>query len=296
MAPDTRLDCHRLTRKARSSFYYPLLLLPGRKREALMAVYAFCRRADDLVDDPASAGDEGIESWREELDRCYEGRPGHPITRSLCRIIQRYPIPKEHFEELLRGVEMDTVRNRYDTFEDLYPYCYRVASTVGLISIEIFGYRDPATRQYAVDLGVALQLTNILRDIPTDAGRNRIYLPGEDLDRFGCTEKTILHGMRTEAFRALMHFQCDRARTYYRKAWESFPARDRGALVAAEAMGRIYYSLLRGIERREYDVYSEKVTVPRLHKVGAALDVWGRQALGLPRRWPPGLRRDGAIR
>jgi phytoene synthase len=295
MSPDTRTACHRLTRRSRSSFYYPLLLLPGRKREALMAVYAFCRRADDLVDDPEEAGADGVQAWREELDLCYEGRPGHPVTRALCRVIQRYPIPKEHFEELLRGVEMDTVKNRYATFEDLYLYCYRVASTVGLISIEVFGYRAPGTRQYAVDLGVALQLTNILRDIPTDAGRDRIYLPGEDLERFGCDEATILEGRRTEAFRALMRFQCDRARDFYRRAWEGLPSRDRAALVAAEAMGRIYYSLLQGIERRGYDVYSEKVAVPRLRKVGTALDVWGRQALGLPRRWPPGLRKDGDV-
>ena len=183
-------------------------------------------------------------------------------------------------------------------------YCYYVAGTVGIMLTRLFAehsrHIDPGSRKRLTALGTSfgrgLQLTNILRDIPTDAGRDRIYLPGEDLDRFGCTEKTILEGRRTEVLRALIQFQCDRARRYYQKAWESFPARDRGSLVAAEAMGRIYYDLLRGIERREYDVYSEKVTVPPLRKVGAALDVWSRQALGLPRRWPPGLRRGGDIR
>ena len=294
---DASRTCRRLARRSRSSFYYSFLLLPARKREALCAVYAFCRRTDDLTDaaDGTEPMEAGIRAWREELGRVYEGRPTEPITRTLGSVVRRFRIPKRYFDELIAGVEMDTVRNRYPTFESLYPYCFRVASTVGLICIEIFGYRDPLTRRYAEELGVALQLTNILRDLRSDAARGRIYLPQEDLERFGCPEDDILAGRKTPAFRALMRFECERARSYFRKAWGSLPAVDRGSLVAAEAMGRTYYEVLLEIERRGYDVYASRVTLLTLRKVGIAADVWVREGLGLPRRWPRGLRiRDGA--
>jgi phytoene synthase len=283
--------CDRVTRGSRTNFYYSFLLLPARKREALIAVYAFCRRTDDLTDAPGASGsaEARIEGWREELDRCYAGRPTSPITRGLRSAIVRYRIPKSYFEDLIRGVEMDITRNRYPTFESLYPYCFRVASTVGLICIEIFGYRDPSTRRYAEDLGVALQLTNILRDVRTDAARGRIYIPQEDLDRFGCTEEEILAGRKTRAFEALMRFECHRARSYFRRAWGSLPPVDRGSLLAAEAMGRIYYEILTEIERRGYDVHADRVTLPTLRKMRIALEVWLRKALGLPRGWPAGL-------
>lgn len=287
--------CSRLTRGSRTSFYFPLLLLPGRKREALITVYAFCRITDDIADDAnGSVGPAAdLRAWREELDRTYAGRPTHPITRTLRSVVRRYHIPKAYFDDLIRGVEMDTELLRYPTFEALYPYCFRVASTVGLICIEIFGYRDLAARRYAEELGVALQLTNILRDIRTDAARGRIYLPQEDLERFGCSEADIVAGRRTPAFEALMEFQCQRARGYYRKAWRSHPGADRGTLLAAEAMGRIYYEILREVERRRYDVFAGRVRLPGVRKLGIAADVWVRKALGVPRCWPAGLS-DGA--
>ena len=285
--------CRRVARRSETNFYYSFLLLPARKREALFAVYAYCRHTDDIADaeDGASRRSEAIRQWRAELKATYAGRPTHPITRALQPAIDRYSIPKSYFEDLIRGVEMDTVRNRYPTFEALYPYCFRVASTVGLICIEVFGCRDPASRRYAELLGVALQLTNILRDLRTDAARGRIYIPQEDLRRFGCGEEEILDGRRTAAFDALMRFECERARAYFRQAWGSFPPKDRAALVAAEAMGRIYYEVLREIERRQYDVFRGRVTLSRIRKIGIAADVWIRNALGLPRRWPSGLHR-----
>ena len=286
------LTCNRIARMSRTNFYYSFLLLPARKREALMAVYAFCRITDDIADDedPFQSRLSRIKAWREELDRTYQGRPTQPITELLGSVIRRYHIPKSYFENLIAGVEMDMVQSRYPTFESLYPYCFRVASTVGLICIEIFGYRSLETRRYAEELGVALQLTNILRDLRSDAERDRIYLPREDLDRFGCTEDDILTGKRTAAFGSLMEFQCERARSYFRKAWRSLPPSDRRSMVAAEAMGRIYYEILREIERRDYDVYARPVSIPRARKLGLALDVWVRKVLGLPRSWPAGLR------
>ena len=160
---------------------------------------------------------------------------------------------------------------------------------MGLICIEIFGYRDLGARRYAEDLGVALQLTNILRDVRADAARDRIYLPLEDLERFGCTEEEILSGSTSSSFEALMRFECDRARSYYRKAWRSLPRVDRSSLLAAEAMGRIYYEILRSIERRGYDVYSDRVRIPAVRKARIAAEVWLRRLLGLSRGWPPGL-------
>ncbi|MCZ6691587.1 MAG: presqualene diphosphate synthase HpnD [Planctomycetota bacterium] len=284
-------SCQRLTRASRTNFYYPFLLLPARRREALISVYAFCRATDDLADEPDGTGSraERIAAWRQELARTYEGRPGQSITRSLRSAILRFHLPKAHFDDLINGVEMDTIQNRYPTFQGLYTYCYRVASAVGLICIEIFGYRDLGARRYAEDLGVALQLTNILRDVSADAARDRIYLPLEDLEKFGCTEEEILAGSTSSSFEALMQFECDRARSYYRKAWRSLPRVDRSSLLAAEAMGRIYYEILRSIERRGYDVYSDRVRIPAVRKAGIAAEVWLRKLLGLSRGWPPGL-------
>src|SRR3989304_6285497 len=179
-----------LVRKSRSSFYYSFLFPPRPKRDAIYAVYALCRAVDDVADD---AGDmeakaERLKGWREELDRCYAGRPTHPITRALRDCLSRYPIPKGYFEELIAGVEMDLTVTRYRPFADLTRYCYRVASVVGLICIEIFGYRREATKEYAINLGLALQLTNILRDLKTDGRRGRIYLPPEDRKNMAAAE------------------------------------------------------------------------------------------------------------
>jgi len=200
-----------LVRKSRSSFYYSFLFLPRPKRDAIYAVYALCRAVDDVADD---AGDmeakaQRLKGWREELDRCYAGRPTHPITRALRDCLSRYPIPKGYFEELIAGVEMDLTLTRYRTFADLTRYCYRVASVVGLICIEIFGYRREATKEYAINLGLALQLTNILRDLKTDGRRGRIYLPQEDLERFGYREDDLLHCRYTPGFFPLMRFEAD---------------------------------------------------------------------------------------
>lgn len=267
-----------LVRKSRSSFYYSFLFLPRAKRDAIYAVYALCRAVDDIADDPGDveAKAERLKGWREELDRCYAGRPTHPITRALRDCLNRYPIPKGYFDELIAGVEMDLTVTRYPTIADLARYCYRVASVVGLICIEIFGYRREATKEYAINLGLALQLTNILRDLKTDGRRGRIYLPQEDLERFRYSEDDLLHCRYTPGFLPLMRFEADRARDYFRRAAESLPSEDRKNMAAAEIMGRIYRETLETIARKEFRVFEDRIALSRARKICLALTTWAR--------------------
>jgi phytoene synthase len=275
--------CHNLTRRARTNFYYAFVFLPAPRREAIFSAYAFSRHTDDLVDARAE-GDpsESLARWRAELDACYEGRPAHPITRRLAEILPRFPIPKQYFHDLIDGVEMDLTARRYETFEALYEYCYRVAAVIGLICIEIFGYTNPRTRDYAVSLGIALQLTNILRDLRADAEQGRVYLPQEDLRRFGYREEDLLLGLYNDAFRNLMAFECSRAREYYARAAALLPEEDRASLFSAEIMGRIYYRLLEKIERRRYDVFTRRIALSAPRKFGIALGLWTRSKWNKP--------------
>jgi phytoene synthase len=272
--------CARLTRKSRSNFYYSFLFLSRDKREAMYAVYAFCRSVDDVADGsaPLSEKQAALESWRHELDQCYQGIPTHPITTKLAHSLQRFPIPKEYFDELIAGVEMDLTRNRYPTFHELYAYCYRVAGVVGLMCIEIFGYRNAKARDYAVNLGVALQLTNIMRDLKVDAERGRIYLPRDELARFGYGEDELMQGIYTPAFFDLMHFTAGRTRQYFQNASQLLAAEDRRSLFAAEIMGAIYYRLLETIETSNYHVFDRTITLPTSQKLWIALSIWLRSA------------------
>jgi 15-cis-phytoene synthase len=273
--------CQDITRRASSNFYYAFRLLPPERREALFALYAFCRFVDDIADDddgrkhPA----ELLGRWREELERVYAGASTHRIGAALADVVARFPLQKKHFLDLIEGVEMDLTHHRYQGFDDLYGYCYRVASTVGLLCIEIFGYQNPSARDYAVDLGIAFQLTNILRDVLEDGQRGRIYLPLEDLRRFDCGEEDVLSGHYSGRVGALMAFECGRARAYYLRASAALGAEDRASLAAAEAMRLIYMRLLNRIEARHFDVFGAKVTVPRYEKVTLALAAWGRSQL-----------------
>ena len=223
--------CRTVTKASRSSFTYAFMVLPKPQREALYAIYAFCRISDDLVDQPAFpdvAGSgspaatvpaERLGAWRAELDACFRGAPTHPVTRRLAEVLRTIPIPRVYFESLLSGMEMDLVKTRYASFAELEQYCYRVAGVVGLMCIEIFGYTRPETRIYAERLGTAFQLTNILRDLGQDGEAGRIYLPQEDLARFGCTEADILGHRLTPAFRELMNFEVGRARAFTPRPW-----------------------------------------------------------------------------
>lgn len=259
-----------------TSFYFSFLALPADKRNAIVAVWDFCRAVDDAVDEPD--GDDpaaALARWRSELARLYEGHePQTPQGKRLAPFITAFALPRSGFEDLIDGVAMDLRCDRYETFEELRQYCLRVASAVGLICVEIFGYRDLQTRDYAIDLGIALQLTNIIRDVAPDLARDRLYIPVEDLQRFGCTEADLRAGLVTENVQQLLAFQAERARRFYRKADTALPRRDERRLVAARIMGAIYFELLRSIERLGYDVFRHRVRVGRPRQAFIAAFTW----------------------
>jgi 15-cis-phytoene synthase len=269
-----------------TSFYYAFLVLPPRKRTAMVAVWDFCRAVDDAVDETDSldkAADE-LGSWRAELDATFgASTPRTWQGRALQPFVREFNLPRKPFDELIDGVEMDLAHARYATFDALAEYCRRVASSVGLICVEIFGYSDPRTRSYAVHLGMALQLTNIVRDIAADLRRGRIYLPAEDLARFGVSEDDLRAGQVTSAVQALLKFECTRAREYYLRAAADLPPPDAHSLLAAEIMGAIYYEILQRIERAGYDVFGRRIRVPRPYRAVIALRIWLRTMLGIPR-------------
>jgi 15-cis-phytoene synthase len=272
-----------------TNFYYSFLVLPAAKRGAIVAVWDFCRAVDDAVDEAgnADAARTEVARWRAELRAIFGGgTPATPEGRALVPLVPRFNLPRSAFEALVEGVEMDIGSRRYETFADLYEYCIRVASAVGLICLEIFGYDDPRSRQYATDLGVALQLTNILRDVPEDLARGRVYIPQADLRRHGCSEEDLAresveagHGVRSAKVRALLRQQAERAREYYKKAADGLPRADARHLVAAEIMGAIYRGILSRIEQANYDVFSRVVRIPRPWRALIAASTWALTAL-----------------
>jgi phytoene synthase len=266
----------RLTRKSQSNFYYAFLTLPEERRRGIYALYSFCRAVDDCVDEEGGEGAAGLDRWREELDRCYAGTPATELGRELAETVGRFPIPRSVLDDIVAGCRMDLTESRYATFADLRLYCERVASAVGLASIEIFGYTNPRTREYAVELGLALQLTNILRDVAPDAARGRLYLPLEDLARFGVGEEELLAAAEPGAPRraevgTLLAFEADRARGHYTAAAERLPPEDRRAMLAAEIMGSIYRAILERLARRGYPIGGERVRIGRPRKAWIAL-------------------------
>jgi len=272
-----------------TNFYYSFLVLPPDKRAAIIAIWDFCRAVDDAVDD---AGERDatveVERWRREVAVWFEGGlPESPQARVLAPLVRRFNLPRDAFDALVNGVAMDVGSRRYETFDDLYLYCTRVASAVGLMCLEIFGYSDPKSRQYATDLGVALQLTNILRDVPEDLARGRVYIPQEDLRRFGCSEEDLAreaanagHGVRSGAVKLLLQHQAVRAREYYARAAAALPPSDARRLAAAEIMGAIYFAILKRIEAADYDVFSKVIRIPRPRRALIALGTWARVLAG----------------
>jgi phytoene synthase len=263
-----------------TSFSYSFLVLPAAQRRAIGVVWDFCRAVDDAVDeapDPAIAAAEVVK-WREEVGRLFsDDIPHTPQARNLKPCVAEFSLSRQPFDDLVDGVEMDVRRTRYETFDELTGYCRRVASAVGVMCIEVFGCRD--AKDYAFNLGLALQLTNIIRDIKADLGQGRVYLPQEDLRRFGVTEGALAAGVMTEAIRKLLAHECQRARHYYAAAAQAMPHEDSRRLVAAEIMGGIYFEILQRIERRDYDVFSERVRVPKLQRARIALQIWARSQL-----------------
>ncbi len=252
-----------ITRRSASNLALAFVLLPRERREAMAALYAFCREVDDVADaegKPWEQRREELAAWREDIAlACGQGAPRFAVNRELAPHIARYGLPLEHFEEIIRGVEMDLDIQRYSTYAALEQYCYRVASVVGLLSIEVFGYRNPACREYAVLLGKALQFTNILRDVGTDAARGRIYLPAEELERFQVQEQEILAGRHSPRFVALARVFAERAREYYRRAQAVLPAEDRRSMIAAEVMRSVYGALLEKVTAGGFQVLGDRV-------------------------------------
>jgi phytoene synthase len=271
-----------MTRK--TSFYYSFLVLPRVERRAITAVFDFCRAVDDAVDlEPdANLAMLALEKWRREVGRVFEGRtPETPQGAGLQPFVAPFHLPRGQFDALIDGVAMDATPRRYRSFAELEPYCHRVASSVGLMCAEIFGYTEPRVKDYARDLGVALQLTNILRDVAVDFRRDRVYLPQDELARFGCTEEdlrreveTAGRGVRSPAVRALLEHQAARARQFFGRAVGALPKQDARRFVAAEIMHAIYFDLLRRIERAGFDVFTSVIRVSRPHQARLALGVW----------------------
>lgn len=276
-----------ITRKSASNLAAAFIVLPPPRRAAMIALYAFCREVDDVADEemrPVAERRSALQAWREDVAlACEDREPAFPVNRELRPFIAQYRLPFRLFDELLLGVEMDLDRQQYDTYAELELYCYRVASVVGLLSIEIFGYRNPVCRRYADALGKALQFTNILRDVGNDAHRGRVYLPGEELRRHGVSADDILQGRASDGFQRLAAAFAGRAREYYQLARASLPAEDRQSMVAAELMGAVYWKLLRRLERRQFPVLSaEPVRLSKPYKISVLLLAWIRVQTGLP--------------
>ena len=270
MTPDQY--CESRAAQSGSSFYYSFRLLPPERRRAITALYAFCREVDDVVDevhDPAVARAK-LAWWRTEVGAVYDGAPQHPVAQALVPVARSYRLPREHFDAVIDGMAMDLAQQRYADFADLERYCHRVAGVVGLMSAEIFGHEEASTAGFARDLGIAFQLTNIVRDVGEDARRGRIYLPQEDLARFGVSASAILRAREEPGFGALMAFEVERARAWYDRAMAQLAPRDRKAQRASLAMAAIYRTLLDEIARDGYHVLDRRIALTPLRKLWIA--------------------------
>ena len=270
--------CQDKAAQSGSSFYYSFLFLPPEQRRAITALYAFCREVDDVVDECADTGVARLKLawWRSEVAQVYEGRPNHPVAVALAEVKNRFSLPQARLQEIIDGMEMDLDHGGYPDFASLRIYCHRVASVVGLLSAGIFGYRDARTLDYASNLGLAFQLTNIIRDVGEDARRGRIYLPRDEMQRYGVDAADISAGRETESFKSLMKFQIERAADYYRRAFETLPAVDRRAQRAGLVMAAIYRTLLEEIEADGCRVLTHRMSLTPIRKLWIAWKTWVR--------------------
>jgi len=281
--------CRRVTKRASKTFYWGSVFLPQPKRQAVWAVYALCRIVDDIVDEEmnpdtpraghlsgSSTPKQELDYWRQSLERVYQrgGAGDNLVQRAWSDVLEHYPVPLAPVLDLLDGVEMDLTINRYENFEDLYLYCYRVAGTVGLLTSPIFGYQEEIALQHAVDLGVALQLTNILRDIGEDARRNRIYLPQDEMQRFGYTENDLMNGVVNDTFCDLLRFQMARANNYYQRSQPGISLLSPDCRLAIRLSGTLYKGILDRIHLNNYNVFTKRASVPLKTKLAAASQYW----------------------
>jgi len=268
--------CQQKAASSGSSFYYSFLFLPPERRRAITALYAFCREVDDVVDegtDPQVAAAK-LAWWRDEVRNLFAGRPQHPVTRALEPFRAQFGLSEARLNDIIDGMEMDLRQSRYLDWKGLEAYCYRVAGVVGLLAAGIFGYRDERTLDYATNLGTAFQLTNIIRDVGEDARKNRVYLPMEDLQRFGVPAADILQAKETPAFRTLMEFEAERARGFYERAFAALPASDRRAQRPGLIMAAIYRTLLDEIQREGFHVLTQRTSLTPLRKFWIAWKTW----------------------
>jgi phytoene synthase len=274
MTPDDY--CQQKAAQSGSSFYYSFLFLPPERRRAITALYAFCREVDDIADDVQDVGiaRTKLAWWRTEIANLFDGHPQHPVTKALQPLVAPYGIDAARLNEIVDGMEMDLVYHRYPDFESLRLYCHRVAGVVGELSASIFGYTRPETLEYARSLGLAFQLTNIIRDVGEDARRDRVYLPLDELARFGLTAEDILALRGGEAFVKLMQFQAERARSHYEKAFAILPPEDRRSQRAGLIMAAIYRTLLEEICRDGYPVLEQRIALTPLRKLWIAWRTW----------------------
>lgn len=288
--------CRQVTQQASKTFYWGSIFLPPVKRHAIWAVYALCRVVDDIVDEAvnqqaSAAGhlvgsknpEKELDYWRQSIEHIYQfgGTDDGPIQRAWSDMLQYFPVQLQPALELLDGVQMDLTVNRYQTFDELYLYCYRVAGTVGLLTSPIFGYSDDVALQHAVDLGVALQLTNILRDIGEDAHRDRIYLPQDEILRFGYSEGELLSGVINEAFCELIRFQIDRADEYYQRSRPGISLLSPDCRLAVKLSGTLYHQILDRIRLNDYNVFTKRASVPLQTKLAAASQYWFIEQFGM---------------
>lgn len=270
MTPDQY--CEQKTADAGSSFSYSFLFLEPDERRAMTILYAFCREVDDVVDEctESSVARVKLGWWRDEIARAYADEAQHPVSKALRWAIEKYKLPQELFIEIIAGMEMDLDYNAYRTFNELALYCYRAAAAVGLLAAEIFGYEDRTTLKYAHDLGMAFQLTNILRDVGEDARRGRVYIPEEDMARFGVTRDDILHERDGEAMRNLLKFESSRAHDFYARAFSQLPEIDRYRQRSGIIMAAVYEALLKAVEESGFQVFGPRIRLSPARKVWIA--------------------------
>jgi phytoene synthase len=274
MTPDEY--CQNKAAQSGYSFYYSFLFLAPERRRAIVALYAFCREVDDIADEVQDTGvaRTKLAWWRTEIANVFSGHPQHPVGKALLPAVQQFALPFEQLNEIIDGMEMDLTYHRYPDFDSLQTYCHRVAGVVGQLSAVIFGHQDSRTLRYAHELGIALQLTNIIRDVGEDARRNRIYVPQDELHRFGVTVSELLNGQQTENFARLMAFQAERAKGYYAQAFAELPSIDRKQQRAGLIMAAIYRTLLDEIERDNFEVLNQRIALTPLRKFWIAWKTW----------------------
>lgn len=272
-------ECRFITRREAKNFYYAFLTLPAERRRAISVIYAFCRICDDSADDQRSTETTEtklarLDGIRADLEKSYAGIATAPVFLALTDVSQRYEIPQEYFQDIISGVESDLVKNRYQNFQELRQYCYQVASVVGLICLQIFGYQDPRAKDHAIDLGLAMQLTNIARDVQEDLAMGRVYLPQDEMARFGYTEGDLRAGIVNEPFTNLMRFQAQRAKGYFHSGFQLLPYLSFRSRACPAVLGQLYCKILEGIESADYDVLHHRVSLSKPQKIRVMAQTW----------------------